>query len=125
MQEKNKRFRAVKFRFEAKDGTFRERYMVTENYVPLFRINQWLKLKSIRKSSTGKEYAKKITTFLNWLDGHGVSFENATNRHCAAVFASADFRRFKRQQNPFARNVREQFYVETIYSGHNGILPMA
>jgi integrase/recombinase XerD len=55
--------------------------MITDHYIPCFRVNQWLELKSIRKESTGQEYAKKMTVFLNWLDSNGVSFENATNRH--------------------------------------------
>jgi site-specific recombinase XerD len=55
--------------------------MITDNYIPCFRVNQWLELKSIRKASTGQEYAKKMTVFLNWLDSNGVSFEDATNRH--------------------------------------------
>jgi len=78
---KQKRFRAVKFRFEIGAGTYRERYMVVDNHIPLFRVNQWLELKSIKKASTGQEYAKKITVFLNWLDNIGLSFEKATNRH--------------------------------------------
>lgn len=81
MRENAKRFRAVRFRFETDTGTDWERYMITDNYIPCFRVNQWLELKSIRKASTGQEYAKKMTVFLNWLDSNGVSFENATNRH--------------------------------------------
>lgn len=81
MRENAKRFRAVRFRFETDTGTDWERYMITDNYIPCFRVNQWLELKSIRKASTGQEYAKKMTVFLNWLDSNGVSFEDATNRH--------------------------------------------
>ena len=81
MRENRKKFYAVKFRFETDNGTYQERYMITQNHIPLFRVNQWLELKSIRKASTGQEYAKKMTAFLNWLDRHGVSYEDATNRH--------------------------------------------
>ena len=80
MQKNERRFRAVKFRFETEKGNYRERYMIVDNCIPLFRVNQWLELKGIRKASTGKEYAKKIATFLNWLDSQGVSYEDATNR---------------------------------------------
>lgn len=76
-----KRFRVVKFRFKTDIGSHWERYMIIDNYIPLFRINQWLELKSIKKLSTGKEYAKKLAVFLNWLNIHGISFETATNRH--------------------------------------------
>lgn len=81
MQSNQKRFRAARFRFKTDTGTDWERYMITDNYIPLFHINQWLELKSIRKASTGQEYAKKMAVFLNWLDSQGVTFESATNRH--------------------------------------------
>lgn len=91
MQENNKRFRAVKFRFETDAGIQWERYMIVDNHVPLFRVNQWLELKSIRKASTGREYAKKMAIFLNWLDSRGISFENATNRHVRQFLHSLIF----------------------------------
>jgi site-specific recombinase XerD len=81
MQENDKRFRVAKFRFETDGGTYRERYMVVDNQIPLFRINQWLELKSIKKASTGREYAKKLVVYLNWLDSQEASYEKATNRH--------------------------------------------
>lgn len=81
MEENKRRFRAVKFRFEIDIGTYWERYMITDNHIPLFRVNQWLEKKSMRKASTGLEYAKKMAVFLNWLDNYDVSYENATNRH--------------------------------------------
>ncbi len=81
MDNCKKRFRAAKFRFETDTGKQWTRYMVTDNCIPLFSVNQWLELKSIRKASTGQEYAKKMAVFLNWLDEHGISFQNATNHH--------------------------------------------
>lgn len=81
MQRDEKRFRVVRFRFETDLGTHRVRYMITDNYIPFFPANQWLELKSIRKASTGQEYAKKLVVFLNWLDTQGISFSAATNRH--------------------------------------------
>lgn len=60
MQRKNKCFKAVKFKFETDIGGFLERYMIVDNHIPLFRINQRLVLKSIRKASTGQKYAKKM-----------------------------------------------------------------
>ena len=32
--------------------------MIVDDYIPMFRVNQWLLLKSIRKASTGQEYAR-------------------------------------------------------------------
>lgn len=81
MQDNKKRFRAVRFRFKRDVGPDWERYMIIDNYIPLFLVNQWLELKSIRKANTGLEYAKKMAVFLNWLDNQDVSFEYATNRH--------------------------------------------
>lgn len=76
-----KAFRVVVFRFETDASTNYTRYMITKNYMPFFPGNQWLELKSIRKTSTGKEYAKKLVAFLNWLDSRKVTYENATNHH--------------------------------------------
>lgn len=76
-----KTFRVVVFRFETDAGTNYTRYMITKNYIPFFPGNQWLELKSMRKASTGKEYAKKLVAFLNWLDSRKVTYENATNHH--------------------------------------------
>lgn len=86
MQDNKKRFRAVRFRFKTDTGPDWERYMIIDNYIPLFLVNQWLELKSIRKASTGQEYAKKMAVFLNWLDSQGVTFESATNRHVRQFF---------------------------------------
>jgi site-specific recombinase XerD len=91
MKENSSRFRAVKFRFETDAGTFRERYMIVDNHVPLFRINRWLELKGIRKAGTGHEYAKKMAVYLNWLDNKGVSYEDATNRHVRQFLHSLIF----------------------------------
>lgn len=81
MSGRSLRFCVAKFRFVTKMETVYIKYMIIDNYIPLFRVNQWLELKSIQKASTGREYAKKLVTYLNWLDGYDVSFENATNHH--------------------------------------------
>ena len=54
-----KTFRVVVFRFETDASTNYTRYMITKNYMPFFPGNQWLELKSIRKTSTGKEYYRE------------------------------------------------------------------
>lgn len=91
MKKTLKRFRSVKFRFKSDMGTCFERYMITDNHIPLFCANQWIELKSIRKLSTGKEYAKKLAVFLNWLDSHGASFETATICHVQQFLYSLIF----------------------------------
>lgn len=80
MQMEKEVYRAVKFRFKRYDGTEFERYMIVKHHIPLFRVNQWLEMKGMRKPTTGREYAKKLVVFLNWLDSKGISYENATNK---------------------------------------------
>jgi len=58
--------------------------MIVDNYIPIFRVNQWLELKSIRKASTGLEYAKKLARFLNWLEQQNLSYIQASNRDVRA-----------------------------------------
>lgn len=81
MQEKEPRFRVAKFRFETETGECWVKYMIIDNYIPFFRANQWLELKSIRKASTGLEYAKKIAKFLNWLDQQSLSYDQISNHN--------------------------------------------
>ena len=58
-----KTFRVVVFRFETDASTNYTRYMITKNYMPFFLGNQWIELKSIRKASAGKVYAKNWRCF--------------------------------------------------------------
>jgi len=55
--------------------------MITDNLLPMSEINLWIDLKSLRKSSTGKDYASKLVVFLNHLDQIGVEYDNANNKH--------------------------------------------
>jgi len=120
MQENKQKFRAVKFRFETDSGICWERYMIVADHIPLFRVNQWLELKSIRKASTGLEYAKKMAVFLNWLDSCGISFERATNRHVRQfihflVFGDLRDGKIKSLQSTVSSSALNQFV--TIITG--------
>jgi site-specific recombinase XerD len=120
MQENDKRFRVAKFRFETDGGTYRERYMVVDNQIPLFRINQWLELKGIKKASTGREYAKKLVVYLNWLDSQEVSYEEATNRHVrqflhSLVFGSLNDGKVKSIQSTVSSSALNQYI--TVITG--------
>jgi integrase/recombinase XerD len=53
-------------------------WLITKQNIPFYHINEWLDMKSIRKSSTGKEYANKLCAYLNFLNSKGVSFAEAT-----------------------------------------------
>ncbi|WP_170313360.1 tyrosine-type recombinase/integrase [Lacrimispora amygdalina] len=61
----------------APSGGERELWLITRHGIPFYQINEWLDLKSIRKISTGKEYAHKLCVYLNFLHGQGISFEDA------------------------------------------------
>lgn len=81
MQMENKRFQLKKFKFETDNGGIIGRYMITDNLVPMLEVNQWIEVKSLRKVSTGKEYAGKLVVFLNFLDGCGIEYGAATNKN--------------------------------------------
>jgi len=55
--------------------------MITDDRIPLVEPNLWIEMKSMRKASTGKEYAGKLVSYLNYLDSIGVEYSNANNRH--------------------------------------------
>jgi len=76
-----KRFKLVKFRFETDTGGYIDRHMITDNLLPMFEVNQWIEMKSLRSSATGKEYASKLVVFLNYLDHIGIEYQDAGNRH--------------------------------------------
>jgi integrase len=55
--------------------------MIVEDLLPVLEINQFIEAKSIREVSTGKEYAKKLVVYLNWLDSHDITYDVANNSH--------------------------------------------
>lgn len=81
MKKSEERFRLQRFVFEAHSGGTLCRYMITDNLLPMLEINQWIEYKSLKKSGTGKEYAKKLVVYLNYLHSIGVEYDAATNRH--------------------------------------------
>ncbi len=58
--------------------------MIIKDCIPLLEINQYLEQKSIRSCKTGKQYAKKLVVYLNWLDQSDLSYEKATNKQVKA-----------------------------------------
>lgn len=76
-----KRFRLARGAFETQSGDLLYRYMITDDQIPMLEINQWVESRSIRKVSTGKEYAKKLVVYLNYLHSIGVEYDTADNRH--------------------------------------------
>jgi len=81
MSKTSTRFRLDRFQFETDSGGIIDRFMITDNQIPLVEPNQWIEMRSIRKASTGKEYASKLVVYLNYLDRIGVEYSEANNQH--------------------------------------------
>lgn len=81
MSPPNPRFRLMRFRFETNTGTTIDRFLITDNKIPIVQPNQWIEMKSMRKISTGKEYARKLIVYLNYLDRINVEYSDASNKH--------------------------------------------
>lgn len=88
MNKSNKRFKVTRFRFETDSGGFVDRCMITDNKLPMLEVNQWLEQKSLRKTSTAKDYASKLVVFLNYLDQHDVEYLEASNKHVYSFIRS-------------------------------------
>jgi integrase len=55
--------------------------MIIEDLLPVLEINHFIEAKSIKAVSTGKEYAKKLVVYLNWLDSYDTTYDVANNSH--------------------------------------------
>lgn len=75
-----KRFKVAKAKIKTEDGHYVERWLITDRLVPLYDVNEWVDLKSMRKVSTGKEYAGKLSVYLNYLDMRGKNYREADNK---------------------------------------------
>lgn len=75
--EEERVFKVMRARMQASASGERELWLITRHSIPFYPVNEWLDLKSIRKTSTGKEYAHKLCVYLNFLHGQGISFEDA------------------------------------------------
>lgn len=72
------------FLFESSSRKQYHRHLITKDFIPLLEINEYLEQKSLRSSKTGKQYAKKLVVYLNWLDRRDLSYEEATNKQVKA-----------------------------------------
>lgn len=82
----NKRFKVDKAKLLIEDGKQLDYWIITDNLLPNFEINQWIDNKSIRKVSTGKEYANKLVVFLNFLDRSNKSFKEVKAKDIESFF---------------------------------------
>lgn len=80
-----KKYETRKHVFETKTNIQYYRYMITKESNPLLEINQYIEQKSIRNANTGKQYAKKLVVFLNWLEQKEMSYE-VGNNHLVKAF---------------------------------------
>jgi integrase len=86
METKNKRFRLVRFAFETDAGGLVLRHFITDWRLPAPVLNEWIETNCMRSAQTGKEYGKKLVTFLNYLDDRGIEYNTATNKDVKAFF---------------------------------------
>lgn len=86
METNGKRFRLVKFAFETDSDGLVVRYFITDKLLPAPVLNEWLETNYMRSAQTGKEYGKKLVTFLNYLDDRGIEYDTTANRDVKAFF---------------------------------------
>jgi integrase/recombinase XerD len=86
MKTSSKRFRLVRFAFETDAGGIVYRHFITDRFLPAHVLNEWLETNYMRSAQTGKEYGKKLITFLNYLDDNEIEYNAATNRDVKAFF---------------------------------------
>lgn len=63
------------------DHSERECFLILDNGIPEFIINNWIEMKSINSSLTGRQYAYTLLRYLNYLDIHGIGYDKATKRN--------------------------------------------
>ena len=66
--KQDQKYKVAKAKLPTDIGRFVDAWLITEDLVPDFVINQWIDNKSTRKITTGKEYGDKLVVFLNFLD---------------------------------------------------------
>lgn len=84
MSDFETRFKVAKAKLMTEGGELAERWLITDNLIPDYRINEWVEIKSMRKVSTGREYAYKLTGFLNYLNFCGKEYGSATAKDVLA-----------------------------------------
>lgn len=99
-----KRFKIVRFAFEMDNGQLAYRHFITDKLLPAPVINEWLETNYMGSAQTGKEYGKRLTVFLNYLDEKGFEYSNASNREVkhfimSLIYGSGDDLRIKAPEN--------------------------
>lgn len=61
-------------------GNLEERYFLTQNSIPIMTICDWLDTVSLNSSLTGKEYAKVMKKYLEFLDEISFTYRQVTNK---------------------------------------------
>ena len=117
-------------------GKITKRWMIVDNKIPVYELTEWVELKSLRKASTGREYANKLSVFLNFLSERNIEYDQASRND---VLAFIDFLIYGLSQNDKVININNssvtyntlslyitvitEFY-EWLYQKVNGELPI-
>lgn len=117
-------------------GKITKRWMIVDNKIPVYELNEWVELKSLRKASTGREYANKLSVFLNFLSERDIEYDQVSRND---VLAFIDFLIYGLSQNDKVINVKNasvtyntlSLYIAVItefykwlYEKVNGELPI-
>jgi len=107
MEKEQRVFKVARARMCAETSGEREIWLITKHGIPFYPVNEWLDMKSIRKASTGKEYANKLCVYLNFLNDRGISFEDAVTDDVMAFFMRLINRNYEdsgtiRMRNPLS-----------------------
>jgi len=84
-------------------GKITKRWMIVDNKIPVYELNEWVEIKSLRKVSTGREYANKLSVFLNFLSERDIEYGQASRND---VLAFIDFLIYGLSQNDKVINVK-------------------
>ena len=117
-------------------GKITKRWMIVDNKIPVYELTEWVELKSLRKASTGREYANKLSVFLNFLSERNIEYDQASRND---VLAFIDFLIYGLSQNDKVININNSsvtyntlsLYITVItefykwlYQKVNGELPI-
>lgn len=110
-----RKYEIQKFVMESSGKEHYQRCFITKDVIPLLELNQYLQQKSIRSVKTGKQYAKKLVVYLNWLDRGDLSYEKATNKDVKAFIHELIFG-YSRVEDQSVQSMNSELSYSTISS---------
>jgi integrase/recombinase XerD len=112
--KRKKRFELKPFLFETQDDEVVKRYMITDSLMPMTTANFFVEAKSMRKTSTGKQYASKLIVFLNFLDDCNLSYMEATNKHVESFLTQLIYGNLYNLKIKSIRVLQHCLYLKTV-----------